>query len=273
MPYTPEKMKQLRRQLKQTGVVSLRSTAGVMESYTLEEIKQEQARRKTERAKQKPGALGLFGRGFKGELFLGYGAKEPPPLETVGKKVAYGAGTLAGMLPSFAAMSLVTSPIVGGALKVGRLGRLMKTLHTVGKVSKIVDKAGKAREVSKIGMAIEGAIQSGTLFAAHGAAHRLPPGEEGLAPRLKAGARAAPMGAAFGVTAPLVSGKLAHMGVAGAIGATATAVAGGNTEDVLIQGGLLAAMSGLHIGIRDARRYVKQVATEIDKLPGATGQN
>lgn len=279
MAYTLEQLEQeqLRRQKGRAGMLSTGKVAEVAPvrvspkpagPYGLDELLAEQARRKGVAAKEKPGALGLFGRGFKGELALGYGAGEPPPLETTGEKVAYGAGSLAGMLPSFAAMSLVTSPIVGGALKVGRLGRLMKALHTVGKVSQMVDKAGKARQVSKIGMVVEGAIQSGTLFAAHGAAHKLPPGEEGLAPRLKAGVKAFPMGAAFGATAPIVSGRLAHMGVAGAIGAGATAVEGGSTEDILIQGGLLSAMAGLHIGVRDARRYVKQVAGEIDKLPG-----
>jgi hypothetical protein len=177
------------------------------------------------------------------------------------------------MLPSFVALSAVTTPVGGAILRAGRLGKLIDTLHKTGKVYKIADKAGKVRDVSKLGMAVEGAAKSGALFAAHGAVHELPPGEEGALARAKAGAEAVPMGMAFGAAAPLAGGRrLAQIGTAAGIGAGATAIGGGTTEDILIQGGLLGAMSAMHISVKDAHSFAKQIAGEINKLPAEQRQ-
>jgi hypothetical protein len=229
------------------------------------------------KAIESSGYLGTFGKGFKSELTMGYGAPdEPPRLEGIGEKVAYGAGALAGMLPSFVALSTVTTPVGGAILKAGRIGKLISRLHKVGKVYKITEKVGKVekvRDVSKLGMAVEGAAKSGALFAAHGAVHELPPGEEGVLARAKIGAEAVPMGMAFGAAAPLAGGRrLAQIGTAAGIGAGATAISGGTTEDILIQGGLLGAMSALHISVKDAHSFAKQIAGEVDKLPAEQRQ-
>lgn len=228
-----------------------------------------------EKAKKPPGYLGLLGKGIVSELTMGYGVSdEPPKLKTIPQKVAYGAGALAGMLPSFAAAAAV--PVLAperAAIGAVRLGRLAKILHGVGKSYKITDKAGKVKSVTKLGMAAETAARGARTFAIHGAVHELPPEEKELPPgeralaRIKHGVGAMPMGAAFGAVAPIAGpSRLAQVASAAGIGAGVTAVSGGSTEDILIQGGLLGALSAGHIGVRDAHRFTKDVARELDKL-------
>lgn len=216
--------------------------------------------------KDEPGLLSLAAKGFGHELTMGYMGEEPTTVDTVPEKIAYGAGSLAGMIPSFALASAVGTPLAGAALATAKAQRLLKILHGIGKVYK----AG-GRDVTKLGMAAEAATKGATTFGIHGAAHATGlEGEtltENLAARAKAAGGSALTGAVFGGVAPLAQSRLGQIASAGAVGAGMTAVGGGETEDILIQGGLLSALSALHIGVKDAHNLTREIAKEIDNLP------
>lgn len=217
------------------------------------------------------------------EFAMGYGptarmAAEMPEPETTGEKVAYGAGSLVGMIPSFAATSLAMSPVSGVAAKAPGIARLIKAFHGIGKGVKTAAEAERlgvaaarakkveegVEQMSRLGLSAEHAIHGGLTLGAHSAARQQ---EGGIKERAISGVKAVPMGLAFGASGMLPGGAATHIASAGAIGAGFTAAEGGTTEDILIQGGLLSALSALGIGTKKAKKLVRKTSEEIDKLP------